>query len=136
MLKRVFLYIIVFLFNICYSPAQNDTSKTRGIIKIGKPKDGKIYINATVNFDKYDLTKLNAYVELNVIYPPFPGVEGYTFPFNYNRYFNEKFKTKTVDLRGKNSDTVQIEIKILANGKVYFKDMSLSKMIKDVPAPI
>jgi len=125
--------ILLFLLGTSFTIAQNDTNQTHGTIKIGKPKDGKVYIKAAMNFNKYDLSKLNAYVDLNIIYPPFPGVEGYTFPFNYNKYFNEKFKTKKIDLRGKASDTVRIEIKVLANGKVYLKDKSFSTMIKDIP---
>lgn len=120
------MILISLIFLPCQAFAQYDTSQKHGTIKIGKTKDGNVYIKAIMNFDKYDLSKVDAYVTNDLIYPPFPGVEGYTFPFNYTKYFNEEFKAKTVNLEEKSFDTVRIEIKVLASGKVYITDKNPS----------
>lgn len=135
MLRYKFLYIIIFLLNTCFAFAQTDSTHTRGTIKISKVKEAKIYIKASMNFNDYDVSKINVPVSREMRYTPFPGVDGYTFPFNYTRYITEKFKTKEIDIRGKLSDTVRIEIKVLANGKVYLKNKSRTMLVKDLPTP-
>jgi hypothetical protein len=121
------------IFYSYFAFAQTDTSH-HGTIKISKPKSGEIYIKVFKHIDSYDASKVNVQVSRNMIYEPFPGVEGYSYPFNYTTYFNEKFKTKEIDLKWKTSDTVKIEVKVLANGKVYLKDKTLYTILKDVPA--
>jgi len=134
MLKEKLFLFSLFLLVTCCSIAQNDTSSTHGTIKIGKPKDGKIHIKVYMRIDNYDVSKVNGKVSRNMVYEPFPGVEGYTFPFNYTKFFTEKFKDKKNDLRGKDTDTVCIEIRVLANRKIYIKDRTPARMVKDLPS--
>jgi hypothetical protein len=133
MLKKYFI-IHICIFNSCFVFAQNDTIPIRGTIRIAKPKAAEIYIKALANFNDYDFSKLRTDVAKKDIYEPLPVLEGYTYPFNYTKYFIEKFKTKEIDLKGKTSDTVKIEVKILPNGKVYIKDKTPLVLVGGVPA--
>lgn len=129
---------IVFLFFI-FSVAgfsQTDTSRARGHIKVAKPKDnqGDIFIKAFATYGDFDYSKIKNEIIEEMTYSPMPVVERYFFPFNYTKYFNEKFRGKPLSLLGKESDTVFIEVKILANGKVYMRDKSNQMMVEGVPA--
>lgn len=126
--------ILFFLLSICFSFAQTDTTQRRGTIKIGKPKDAEIYIKVISNFDNFDFPKIDHDFSRDELFQPCPIVEGYSYPFNYTKYFNDNFKSKQIDLKGKTNDTVVLEVKILANGKNYLKDKSKTMMIKDLPA--
>ena|ERR1035437_9908912 len=132
----MFKYKIILLFLLCtyYSFAQTDTTQMRGTIKIGKPKDGEIYIKTISNFDNFDLPKIAHDFSKNELFQPYPIVEGFSYPFNYTKYFNDNFKSKQIDLKGKTNDTVVLEVKILANGKIYIKDKSRTMMIKNLSA--
>lgn len=130
-LKYKFLFF--FLFVVYFSFAQKDTI-SRGTIKVHKPKAETIHIKAFIDFNNYDLSKVGSFVSRDQLYQPFPGVEGYAFPFNYTKYFNEKFRAKEIDLKGKMYDTVKFEVKILSNGKVYIKDKTPLLMMNGVPA--
>jgi hypothetical protein len=96
--------------------SQADSSQRQGTIKIVKQKSGPVYIKASADFG----------IKGPDSFQPFPVVEGYSFPFNYTRYFRERFKTTKVDLQGKNTDTVYMEVKISKKGKVYIKDVTNS----------
>jgi hypothetical protein len=117
MFKNYFL-VILFLFSI-HLIAQNDSSGLKGTIKVGKPKEKSVFIGAFAKY-RYELDKKQAGIASNyTIFQPFPIEEDFGFPFNYSRYFGEKFKNEKVDLKGKLSDTVKIEVKISPNGKAY-----------------
>jgi hypothetical protein len=131
--------IFLFILSSLFSFSQTDTVTHRGTIKVGKEKGGKVYIKAFARYTDYDLSKLrdsDGNVSQDQFFQPFPVVHGYAYPFNYTRYFNENFKFKVVevDLKGKKADTVFVEIKVLANGKVYVKDKSRTKLVNGVPA--
>jgi len=114
--------VIVFFLILSAAPflaAQTDTVPKQGTIRIAKPVSEKTYILAAATFK--DMGS-NSFV-------PFPVVEGHAFPFSYTKFFNDRFRNITVDLKGKERDTVTIEIKVLANGKVYLKDRSKSMML-------
>ncbi|MCX6297428.1 MAG: hypothetical protein NTX97_15490 [Bacteroidetes bacterium] len=135
---RIILFFL-FLFVSCLSFSQKDTSRVRGTIKIAKVKEGEVYIKVSSNFEGYDLTKIPlSIMEKGVskedMFQPFPVVEGYPFPFNYTNYLMDCFKTKEINLKGKSADTVVLSVKILANGKSYFKDKSKILMVNGIPA--
>lgn len=129
-IKKYFLFL--FLIIASFSFSQNDTTGHRGTIKITKTKGGEIYIKAIPNFNKFNLAKIrDASFEK---YQPFPVLDAYPYPFNYTAYFNNCFRSKEIDLKGKKADTVIVEVTVLANGKVYIKDKSPSIMVKALPA--
>ncbi len=138
----LFLMLLSFLLN-----AQNDSTSKHGTIKIGKKKD-TTYIKAYVKFQTYETTgkiKDKSYNEFksslgdrsilrsSAVIEPHPLVEGYSIPFDYNSYYNNMIKHYMIDLMDKITDTVQIEICISSNGKVYFKDLAkLQRIGKDI----
>lgn len=122
------------MFSSSFVFSQADSVSQRGTIKVSKPKDGEVYIKAFANFNKYDISKVGRDVSKDDLFQPFPVVDGYPYPFNYANYFNNNFRSKVIDLKGKNSDTVQLEVTVLANGKVYIKDKSRSMTVNGVPA--
>ncbi len=132
MIKVNFLISFFLISSISFS--QNDTNQARGTIKIAKAKQGEVYIKAVCNFNRYNIPDGKIAISKDEIFQPFPIVDGYAYPFNYNSYYNTCFKTKEIDLKGKSADTVTIEVKILENGKVYIKDKSPTIMIKNLPA--
>jgi len=121
MRKTLFVFLC-FISVAAGSRAQTDTVQKKGTIRIAKPvaESDQIYIIASAQFK--DMGS-NSFI-------PFPIVEGHAFPFNYTKFFNEKFRDIAIDLKGKETDTVTIEIKVLANGKVYLKDRSKSMMVQ------
>lgn len=125
--------IIFFLFCTFCSFAQNDSTQKRGTIKVAKQSD-EIYIMAIANFDNFELPEVNHNFSREELFKPVPVVKGYSSSFNYTKYFNDNFKSKQIDLKGKTIDTVILEIKVLANGKVYIKDKSRTILVKGVPA--
>ncbi|MBA3970670.1 MAG: hypothetical protein H0X46_00720 [Bacteroidetes bacterium] len=127
-----FIFLFVLLAGLSFS--QKDTVSKRGTIKVAKAKDGEVYIKAIPNFNKYNLSELRGDVTNDSKFQPFPVVEGYPYPFNYTRYFNDCFTTKEIDLKGKSADTVVMEVIILEGGKVYIKDQSKTIIVKGVPA--
>ncbi len=141
---------ILLLFFILLSfllKAQNDSIPKHGTIKVGKKKD-TTYIKASAKFQVYETkgrknyksyTELkNSLTERNIlrssaIIEPYPLVEGYLIPFDYNTYYNEMIKQGMIDLLDKETDTVKIEICISSKGKVYFKDLAkLQRIGKDI----
>jgi hypothetical protein len=129
MFNKVVLFF-VFVFVSLSGSSQNDTLQTRGTIKISKAKKTDVFIKAYAYFYDYDLEKIKSNPSNKDLFQPFPVVEGYSFPFNYTAYFNEKFKGQQIDLNGKRSDTVIVELRILSNGKVYLSDQK--KTVKDI----
>jgi hypothetical protein len=112
-IKSIFLLLILFVPAIL--TAQTDTLSSQGTIKILKPKDGKVFIKAKADFGRMGVNS----------FQPFPVVEGYSFPFNYTRYFSEHFKGKSIQLNN-NADTVYLEITITKKGKTTIKDITSS----------
>jgi hypothetical protein len=127
-------WIFLLFISIDSAFAQTDTVLHRGTIKIAKKKDGKIYIKAIPYFNGYDFAGTQMDVSKGQLFQPFPVVEGYAYPFNYSKYLNDKFSSVVIDLQGKEIDTVVIEVKVLAKGKVYIKDKSKTMMVNGVPA--
>ncbi|MCW3085614.1 MAG: hypothetical protein JWP12_2980 [Bacteroidetes bacterium] len=124
--NKIISVLTVFLFCVSIAIAQTqDSTETHGIIKIKKKSSGPIYIKASARFFNYEYP---ANMSMNGNAPqtiqPFPVVEGHAFPFNYSAFFYEKFKGMKIDLRQKETDTVQIYLKVRYNGKVAFKDYS------------
>jgi len=110
-----------------FSFAQIDSANSRGTIKIAKPKTAKlprIYIKAEVQFGTVDNTGKRLIPFNDAVFIPFPIVDGYAYPFNYTSYFNNRFKGKSISLDGLEAATLDIEVKILANGKVSVTDRS------------
>ena len=126
-IKKYFLLLL--LFTSCFVFSQTDTTQVRGTIKIAKAKDGEVYVKAVYNFNMYNVAGGKGAFESIDKFQPFPVVEGYAYPFNYNKYFNDCFSKKVIELKGKTKDTVTMEVKILENGKVYIKDKSPTMLI-------
>ncbi|MFL5764002.1 MAG: hypothetical protein ACJ77K_08685 [Bacteroidia bacterium] len=125
--------LIFFLICTAFCFAQDDTVPHHGTIKVGKVKQGEVYIKATAKFDDYDLIAVKR-TPVERPFQPFPVVNGYAYPFNYTKYFRDNFNNKGIDLKGKETDTVTLLVKVLENGKVYIVDKSKTMMVKGVPA--
>ncbi len=130
---RVCLFFIVCP---CFLFSQIDSSRKYGTIKIAMHLVDSIYIRAKVQFSRFQEGNKNAAQTLNIptnrIIPPVPEIKGFGIPFDYGKFFNGIVKIN--DLGEKVSDTVCIQVKILDNGKVYYKDLTPSMMLKGVPA--
>ncbi|MCW3072210.1 MAG: hypothetical protein JWO44_2100 [Bacteroidetes bacterium] len=112
---KYFYSFLLFLFS-ALAFAQSDTVPRQGTIKIVKHKDGPVYIKAKAD---YSISGPNRF-------QPYPVVPGHAFPFNYTRFFWDYFKNTKIDLRGKNSDTVYMEVSISKKGKVRIQDVTYS----------
>lgn len=115
MFKNSFILLLL-ICSLSSAYSQIDTSQTRGTIKIARQKDAPVYIKATADFG------INGQDQ----FQPFPVVEGHAFPFNYTKYFNDRFKDVKIDLEGKKSEIVYVEVQVSKKGKVYFKDITNS----------
>ncbi len=122
--------LLFFLLLVCGVSFSQDSTPAHGTIKIVKVQDGVVYLKAVCKFNKYNVGVGNGAFESVDKYQPFPVVEGYAYPFNYNLYFNDCFKKKEINMKGRSKDTVTMEVKILENGKVYVKDKSLTMMVQ------
>ena len=132
---RLFLF---FILNVCFAFAQSDVTKNGGRIKISKPKHDSIYIKAEMNFQQFQegnkITKQSKIIEPKNAIAPFPLVYGYANPFDYNLFFNKKIGVDTSNLSNKITDTIRIQIKILDDGKAYYKDLTPLITMEGVPA--
>jgi hypothetical protein len=122
-------FLILFLLSAGALFSQQDTTERHGTIRIGKPKQDEVFIKVISRFDQYDLIGLKK-TPVEKPFQPFPVVDGYAYPFNYTKYFRDKFKVLGVNMNGKKADTVVLEVKVLENGKVYIRDKSKIMMIK------
>lgn len=99
--------------------SQTDSVPMKGTIKVGRVKNERVFIRAFVRY-RYELSNKQANMASDyTVFQPLPIVEGHAFPFNYSKYFKEKFKNEKVNLNGKPADTVNIEVKVTPKGKVY-----------------
>ncbi|MES2140094.1 MAG: hypothetical protein V4511_10335 [Bacteroidota bacterium] len=73
-------------------------------------------------------------VPRNRVIAPFPKVPDNTIPFDYDQFCAKNIKIKKSDLADKISDTVRIQMKILDNGKAYYKDLTPLLVLSGVPA--
>jgi hypothetical protein len=111
------------LFLTLHSFAQQDTTGRQGTITVMKKKDvSKLFVSSEVEFD----------IRGNDRFVPFPVVDDYPFPFNYSRYFQERFREVKKQVNFKGADTVYLEITISKKGKMEVKDLS-SKMKRGNP---
>ncbi len=131
------LFLLCFI-NTCFALAQNDTSQTYGRIKISKPKFDSVYIKAEMKFQKFlvgnKLTAQPQIISPEQVTIPFPKISGYASPFDYNQFCRKYIETKNNDLENRLTDTVRIQIKVLDNGKAYYKDLTPLTMMSGVPA--
>ncbi|MCE9540921.1 MAG: hypothetical protein K8R85_17140 [Bacteroidetes bacterium] len=136
MKKYKFFLLFIFITGFAYS--QSKQTKNHGTIKISKVKPDSIYIKTEINFlqfqegNKTILRPIN--IPLNRVIEPFPKVPDNTVPFDYNQFCTKKIKIKKSDLGDKISDTIRIQIKILDNGKGYYKDLTPLMVLNGVPA--
>ena len=124
---------IFFFYSFC-SFCQTDTIQRYGTLKIGRAKPDSIYIKAGVVFFQFQdgYKKDGPHYSPSDAIPPQPG--NTKAPFDYSRFFNARVRIKVSDLESKTSDTVRIQVKILENGKAYFKDMTPLLVLNGVPA--
>ena len=119
-------YLAFFLFFVFYSFhffGQEDTVKRAGTIKIAKFKRDSVYIKADMAFFQFQegVKKNGRQYPVKQCVAPIPNSSG---KFDYNRFFNKKVEVEIADLENKTTDTVRIQVKILDNGKAYFKDLT------------
>lgn len=130
---------VVFLFLILNQYAlisQVDTAAKQGTIKILRLKSDSVYIKADLNFAQFQEGNNISFESFNVpnFIDPHPVITGYYAPFDYTRLFNSEINVKVSNLGDKLSDTVSIQVKVLENGKAYFRDLTPLMMLNGVPA--
>jgi len=128
----LFIFISTFVFG------QSEIVESRGTIKIAKPNPDSIYIKAVLNFQQFqegnkEVAQPNI-IPISSVSAAYPKIHGYSIPFNYNQFCNNFIEIKKSDLSDKITDTVRIQVKILDNGKAYYKDMTPLMMLSGVPA--
>lgn len=131
-------FVLFFIFFTCHAFSQTNQKENHGTIKISKIKPDSIYIKAEMSFQQFQ--EGNKTIAQPVVFPlskvivPYPKVSCYTVPFDYNKFCAEKIKIKKSDLANKISDTIRIQVKILDNGKAYYKDLTPLMVMNGVPA--
>lgn len=132
---KLFLFLIL---NTCFVFAQREDTGRRGTIKISKLNPDSIYIKAEMNFLQFQegnkKTEQQKNIQFKNAVSPFPIVFGYNKPFDYNLFFNKIIEVDTSNLENKITDTIRIQIKILDNGKAYYKDLAPLITMGGVPA--
>lgn len=136
MKKYKFFLFFILITSLAFS--QTSETKNRGTIKISKVKPDSIYIKAEMDFQQFQegnktITQPIT-VPLNKVIVPFPKVNGNTIPFDYDQFCSRYIKIKKSDLANKISDTIRIQVKILDNGKAYYKDLTPLMVLGGVPA--
>lgn len=121
-------YLVFLAVFFCSSHffGQEDSVKRTGTIKIAKAKRDSIYIKATVSFYKFQEghKKDPSWYSSKDAVPPRPVlVANSSVPFDYSDFFYKRAKVKLSDLENKTTDTVRIQLKILDNGKTYYKNV-------------
>lgn len=135
---KKYIYILFFIFSNSLAFSQIKESKNHGTIKISKVKPDSIYIKAEMNFQQFQegnktiAQPIN--IPLNRVIVPSPKVPGNTVPFDYDQFCSRYIKIKKSDLENKISDTIRIHVKILDNGKAYYKDLTPLMILNGVPA--
>jgi hypothetical protein len=133
--KHTFLFC--FLFCIVATHAQQDTSTVRGKIKIGKPKSDTVYIKAVMNFTEFKNVSKKDQVSFSakdVVEPKPKHCFQCVAPLDYNTHIQNKVHIPVSDLGDKTTDTVRIQVKVLKNGKPYYKDITPLLVLNGVPA--
>lgn len=136
MKKYICFLCFIFINSLAFS--QIKQTKNRGTIKISKVKPDSIYIKAEMNFQQFQegnkTTSRQIIIPLNRVIAPYPKVPDNTIPFDYDQFCAKNIKVKKSDLADKISDTIRIQIKILDNGKGYYKDLTPLMVLSGVPA--
>jgi hypothetical protein len=118
---------LCFLFFSNFLLAQDDSLNLQGTIRISKAKSEKVYIRSFAKF-RYEISDAQSSSASNGnVFQPFPVVEGHAFPFNYSKFFNNKFRSEKINMNGKSLDTVKIEMRISNKGKVNFNNKTIEK---------
>ncbi len=134
--KYIFVLFFIFCNNLVF--AQSNETKSHGTIKISKAKSDSIYIKAEMNFQLFQEGNKNT--DQPIIMPddritvPFPKISGYSIPFDYNLFCTRNIEITRNDLGSKTTDTIRIQIKVLNNGKAYYKDVTPLMVLNGVPA--
>ncbi len=134
--KYILLLFFILITHLAF--AQTNPAENRGTIKISKFKPDSIYIKAVMSFQQFQegnkKTAQPIIIPRKIVTEPFPNVAGYVIPFDYNQFCNSKIKIEKTYLGNKITDTINIQIKVLDNGKVYYKDLTPLMMLNGVPA--
>ena len=130
--------VLFFFLSNCLALAQTNENIGHGTIKISKPKPDSIYIKAEMNFTQFQQGNKNSVQPVIVpsdrVTLPSPKITGYTVPFDYNQFCNKNIEVTKGDLGNKTTDTIRIQIKVLDNGKAYYKDVTPLMVLNGVPA--
>lgn len=131
-------WFLLFMLITGFSFGQKEITDSYGIIKIVKINPDSVYIKAEMDFRQFQEGNKSSDQTVSIrninIIAPSPKVSGYSIPFDFNQFCNKKIEVKKKDLSNKVTDTVRIQIKVLDNGKVYFKDLTPLMMLNGVPA--
>ncbi|MES2592030.1 MAG: hypothetical protein V4608_09105 [Bacteroidota bacterium] len=131
-----YVIFLFFIFNQYVAFSQVDSSGKHRTIKIAKLKPDSVYIKADLKFSQFQDGSIIFNESSNVQNrsDPYPVITGYTAPFDYSRLFDSEINVMVNNLGDKISDTVTIQVKVLENGKAYFKDLTPLMMLNGVPA--
>lgn len=137
-LKFYSLLLVCIVFTP-FLKAQSDAAVSHGTIKIAKPKTDTVYIKAEIKFNQFQKghkkNSQNLANGTNKISPPKPLFHYLSEEeFDYSNYFRKRIEIKRADLDGKMADTIQIQVKILDNGKSYFRDLTPVIMLNGIAA--
>lgn len=131
------LCVIVLILWPFIAFGQEDTLIKAGTIRIGKQKKDSVYVKANVLFSEFregrkKVKGLQPGLPSRAIapVPKYNGVSG----FSLNLFFNKRVKIDLGDLAGRTTDTVRIQVKVLDNGKPYYKDLTPLLVLNGVPA--
>lgn len=131
------LFLFCFLFFALAINAQQDTSNVRRTIKIAKPKLDTVYIKTVMNFTEFKNSSKKDQVSFSskyVVEPKPKHCFQCVSPFDYNTHIQNKVHIPITDLGDKTTDTVRIQVKVLKNGKPYYKDITPLLVLNGVPA--
>lgn len=135
---KKYMFFLFFILITGNAFSQVKETKNHGTIKISKIKPDSIYIKAEMNFQQFQegnktiAQPIN--IPLNRVIVPSPKVPGSAIPFDYDQFCSRYIKIKKSDLENKISDTIRIHVKILDNGKAYYKDLTPLMVLSGVPA--
>lgn len=130
-------FFIFFIFISGFLFSQEAVTDSYGTIKIHKSKLDSIHIKVEMNFQRFQERNKTGTPPVPLqnknITVPFPKGSGIS-SFDYNHYFNTQIDINSNDFAGKISDTIRIQIKVLDNGKAYYKDLTPLLVMNGVPA--
>jgi hypothetical protein len=117
---------------------QSDTTIIHKRIKVGKRQIDSLFVKAEIKFFQFQtgnkMSNEQVSMQSSYILPPVAYIKAYRAPVNFNQLYNARIENSMKDLDNKETDTVRIQVKVLDNGRAYYKDVNPLLMIKGMPA--